>query len=103
MTGGSAYVLDESDRLKDLINLECDKELRRIPLSDSQALKDLIGAHHAKTGSARAAQILAAWEHYLPLFWQVAPCEVGSQSAVGYNAAEKQTEMQPAVMEGFVA
>jgi len=103
MTGGSAFVLDEADKLKELINLECDKELRRISLSDSQALKDLIGAHHAKTGSARAAQILAAWEHYLPLFWQVSPCEIGSQSAVGYTAAETQQEMQPVVMEGFVA
>ena len=102
MTGGIAFVLDEHELFGQLINGDSDKEMRRIPLGDSQALKDLIGAHHAKTNSARAAQILAAWEHYLPLFWQVTPSEAGAQPSTNYAASESQ-ELQPALMEGFVA
>ncbi|HEY9753992.1 MAG TPA: glutamate synthase large subunit [Oculatellaceae cyanobacterium] len=103
MTGGTAFVLDEHDKFNHVINLDCDKELRRVGSNEAYSLKDLIGAHHAKTGSARAAQILAAWEHYLPMFWQIIPCEAGSKSAVGYAPSENQNDLQPALAEGFVA
>ena len=103
MTGGTAYVLDENDNFTESINFDGDKELERIPLSDSAMLKDLIGAHFARTNSARAAQILAAWEHYLPLFWLVSPCEAGSKSAFDFAAVESQAELQQSMVEGFVA
>ena len=78
MTGGIAYVLDEENTFEQLWNNDSDKRLQRVPRGGERALKELIQRHQAKTGSARSAEILARWEYFLPLFWQVVPpAEVG--------------------------
>jgi glutamate synthase (ferredoxin) len=73
MTGGIAYVLDEENTFQQLWNDDSEKRLQRLPKGGERALKELIQRHHAKTGSGRSAEILASWEYFMPLFWQVVP------------------------------
>ncbi|MCS6782783.1 MAG: glutamate synthase large subunit [Gloeomargarita sp. SKYBB_i_bin120] len=73
MTGGLAYILDETGDLPAKVNQEIVK-IQRVtsPLGERQ-LRSLIAAHHERTGSRKAERILVQWERYLPLFWQVVP------------------------------
>ena len=73
MTGGIAYVLDEENTFQQLWNDDSEKRLQRLPRGGEHALKELIQRHHDKTGSRRSADILASWEYFMPLFWQVVP------------------------------
>jgi glutamate synthase domain-containing protein 2/glutamate synthase domain-containing protein 1/glutamate synthase domain-containing protein 3 len=73
MSNGTAYVLDEGGHFERKYNPElvC---LSRVSVHEDLAqLKSLIERHGEKTGSERARYILAAWDHYLPLFWKLAP------------------------------
>ncbi|MBC8122791.1 MAG: glutamate synthase large subunit [Gemmatimonadaceae bacterium] len=74
MTGGIAYVLDESDRFRARINLDNDKQIQRVPAgAGAEHLHTLIQAHYRKTDSQLAHRILVDWEAYLARFWQVVP------------------------------
>ena len=62
---------------------------RKIAASYWEArLKDLVEEHLARTGSARAAEILARWEENLPHFWQVVPREMLSRLPQPLDDAE---------------
>lgn len=73
MTGGLAYVLDEAGTFPTRVNPEIVHVQRVLTTAGEQQLRDLIQAHADRTGSAKAAQILANWATDLPLFWQVVP------------------------------
>lgn len=74
MTGGIAYVLDENENFRPLVNLDNDKVVQRVPRGAGEAqLLGLIQAHYRKTDSDLACRILEDWESYLPRFWQVVP------------------------------
>jgi glutamate synthase (ferredoxin) len=73
MTGGLAYFLDEDGSFPTRVNPEIVKVQRVITPAGEQQLMDLIQAHHDRTGSPKAQQILANWSNYLPQFWQVVP------------------------------
>ncbi|MDB9529049.1 glutamate synthase-related protein [Oscillatoria sp. CS-180] len=73
MTGGLAYFLDEAGSFPTRVNPEIVKVQRVITEAGVQQLKSMIEAHAQRTGSQRAANILADWETYLPKFWQVVP------------------------------
>lgn len=84
MTGGLAYVLDESPNFADKINPEIVSIQRVTSEAGAQQLKALITAHSEKTGSAKAKAILADWDNVLPKFWQVVPpSEADSPEAQG--------------------
>ena len=74
MTGGVAYVLDESGDLDLNCNLD---SLDLFPVEEgSQEESDLLALlerHKAKTGSAKAADLLAAWPQFRPRFTKVQP------------------------------
>ena len=74
MTGGVAYVLDESGDLDLNCNLD---SLDLFPVEEaSQEEADLLALlerHKAKTGSAKAADLLAAWSQFRPRFTKVQP------------------------------
>ncbi len=75
MSGGLAYVYDPDQTFDDCCNLEMvDLELVVEP-EDISELKTMITTHFQLTGSARAEQILADWEHSLPFFVKVFPME----------------------------
>ncbi|NOS88277.1 MAG: glutamate synthase large subunit [Methylococcaceae bacterium] len=117
MSGGIAYVLDEARSFKQLCNLSMvelepvladddalestahqggDMEthgrvniMTDMTRDDALRLKRLIENHKHYTGSARAAEILANWQHYLPLFVKVMP--------IDYRAALKQIQAEQAL------
>jgi glutamate synthase (NADPH/NADH) large chain len=103
MSGGIAYVLDEDDTFRSRCNLAMvdlepmpDEEeiseriyhhihdleshgrvevLEDMTRYDAERLHLLITRHAQLTGSARAAEILAGWKKYCPMFRKVMPLE----------------------------
>ncbi|MEB3295323.1 MAG: glutamate synthase subunit alpha, partial [Synechococcales bacterium] len=73
MTGGLGYFLDEDGRFQARVNPEIVTVQRVMSPAGEQQLKDLITTHGDRTGSPKAAEILANWSEYLPKFWQVVP------------------------------
>ncbi|MEM9007204.1 MAG: glutamate synthase large subunit [Cyanobacteria bacterium P01_F01_bin.86] len=73
MTGGLAYFLDEEGNFPTHVNPEIVKVQRVITPAGDQQLKAMIEQHAQRTGSQKATHILANWDTYLPLFWQVVP------------------------------
>jgi glutamate synthase (NADPH) large chain len=75
MTGGLAYVLDETGEFD---SVRCNKTsiaLEPLEVEDAEALQELIRRHKALTGSLRAQQILDNWDSLLPKFVKVFPHE----------------------------
>lgn len=73
MTGGLAYFLDQDGSFPTRVNPEIVKVQRVISPAGQRQLKDLIEAHAERTGSPKAAALLADWEASLAQFWQVVP------------------------------
>jgi len=74
MTGGVAYVLDESGDLDLNCNLD---SLDLFPVEEGSPeeadLLALLERHKSKTGSAKAADLLADWSQFRPRFTKVQP------------------------------
>jgi glutamate synthase (NADPH/NADH) large chain len=122
MSGGIAYVLDEDGTFKSRCNMamvelepvqdEEDVNEREYNLQndlethgrvdimddltsgDAERLHKLISTHARYTGSKRAADILADWKKYRPLFRKVMPVEY--RRALADLAKEKAAAMQAA-------
>ncbi|MGD1948807.1 MAG: glutamate synthase large subunit [Leptolyngbyaceae cyanobacterium] len=73
MTGGLGYFLDEQGDFPTRVNPEIVNVLRVITAAGAAQLKEMIASHAERTGSTKAARILADWDSYLPKFWQVVP------------------------------
>jgi glutamate synthase domain-containing protein 3 len=73
MSNGVAFVLDEAGDFRTRVNQELVGLEQVTAAEDVELLEALIQRHGELTGSARAAQILRDWRHYLPQFWKVAP------------------------------
>lgn len=94
MTGGLAYILDEAGNFPAKVNPEIVKLQRVTSAIGAAQLKQLIIAHHERTGSAKAATILERWEQYLPLFWQVVPpSEANTPEVVGEAAPQTDSKV----------
>jgi len=122
MSGGIAYVLDEDGSFKSRCNMAM-IELEPVPdeeavnereyglyndlethgrvdvladlgAKDAERLRKLIADHARYTGSTRAADILANWARYRPLFKKVMPVEY--RRALAELAKEKAAAMQAA-------
>ena len=122
MSGGIAYVLDEDGTFASRCNLAM-VELEPIPdeeavaereygqhndliahglvdvmadltSGDADRLQRLISNHARYTGSKRAAEILADWKRYCPMFRKVMPLEY--RRALAEMAKEKAATMQAA-------
>jgi glutamate synthase domain-containing protein 3 len=75
MTGGIAYVLDETG---DFCSVYCNRtsvDLDPLDAEDTAILQDLIHRHLALTGSPRAHHILDNWDALAPKFVKVFPHE----------------------------
>src|SRR5262245_20009229 len=122
MSGGIAYVLDEDGSFErrcnlsmiDLEPVEAEEQVMRqlsnqggdleshglvdimgdMTKQDAERLKLLIANHARYTGSKRAAEILANWNTYRPLFRKVMPVEY--RRALAEMAKEKAATMQAA-------
>ena len=81
MTNGVAFVLDEEGRFHHRYNPELVTIERVADAGDIAVLRELVALHWERTGSPRAAEILARWEEFLPLFWKVRPRGVEKSTA----------------------
>jgi glutamate synthase (ferredoxin) len=72
MTGGEAFVLDEDGLCARCVNTQL---VKATPLLDHDRarLQSLVGAFAERTGSARAAGLLADWERAVERFVRLAP------------------------------
>jgi glutamate synthase (NADPH/NADH) large chain len=75
MTGGVAYVLDETGEFRSVCCNPAEVDLDPIDPEDMPALQDLIRRHREYTGSPRAQRILDHWDALLPKFIKVFPRE----------------------------
>ena len=89
MTGGVAYVREWAQHNPDSV------VVRTVPAADAPALKALVEEHHQRTGSARAAALLADWKAALRGFRQVVP--VGPAVAVTAPLARAEAAAEPAL------
>ena len=121
MSGGIAYVIDEDGTFKSRCNMamvelepvpeeEADRRegirpndleshgrvdvMADLTSKDAERLHMLISNHARYTGSKRAAEILADWKRYRPLFKKVMPVEY--RRALAEMAKEKAATMQAA-------
>ena len=69
MSGGIAYLLDPDPAR---VNTEM-VDLEPLDAADAALLQDLLTRHHAETGSAVAARLLADWDAAVPRFGKVMP------------------------------
>jgi glutamate synthase domain-containing protein 2/glutamate synthase domain-containing protein 1/glutamate synthase domain-containing protein 3 len=75
MSGGLAYVLDETGMFDQNCNLDMiDLELVSSAAEEAE-LRSMLEKHNEYTGSRRAADVLAHWDAYLPKFVKVFPTE----------------------------
>jgi glutamate synthase domain-containing protein 3 len=76
MTGGVAYVTSWNQLNADSV------VAREVPAEDAHELRALVEEHHRRTGSARAAAMLADWTHALAGFRQLVPVAATQAPAV---------------------
>src|SRR5947209_8671246 len=67
MTGGTAYLVEWRQLNADSVIA------REVPAEDSEELKGLVEEHLARTGSRKAAAMLASWNESVRLFRQIVP------------------------------
>ena len=73
MSGGVAYVLDEDHSLYRKLNKQMVSMGELTEPEDMEELRNLLKAHVSATKSAWGEEILAQWNHYVPLFKKVVP------------------------------
>jgi glutamate synthase domain-containing protein 3 len=72
MSGGLAYVLNESGRFESRCNHDM-VDLEKLDAGDVAILRELIEKHVRYTGSPKGRRVLEAWELTLPRFVKVFP------------------------------
>jgi glutamate synthase (NADPH) large chain len=75
MTGGIAYVLDETGEFRSVRCNQAEVDLEPLETEDVLIVRDLILRHQTLTGSPRARWILDKWDEVLPQFIKVFPRE----------------------------
>jgi glutamate synthase (ferredoxin) len=74
MSGGVAYVLDEHGDFPNHCNTQM-VTLEKLNDRDIATLREMVTSHGERTGSARAASLLADWERLLDKFVKVMPID----------------------------
>ncbi len=75
MTGGFAYVFDETGEFRSARCNRSGVDLEPLEAEDVQVIRDLMLRHHSLTGSSRARWILDNWDAAQPQFVKVFPRE----------------------------
>jgi len=76
MTGGMAFVYDAEDRFEAMVNPESIVWTRLASKHWESVLKGFVEEHLRRTGSPRAAELLANWSAARARFWQICPKEM---------------------------
>jgi glutamate synthase (ferredoxin) len=100
MSGGIAYVLDESGDFETRCNQEMVSLDRLTDPADMEEAQELIGKHARHTGSTVAARILEFWEHYQGKFVKVTPHDYQRALLAMRRAEEQGLDWEEAVMQG---
>jgi glutamate synthase domain-containing protein 3 len=91
MTGGVAFVTEWRQLNADSI------VAREVPAEDAAELRALVEEHLSRTGSARAAAMLADWDSAMAKFRQLVPVAAVQAQAAPEPAAMERTEVPKAV------
>jgi glutamate synthase (NADPH/NADH) large chain len=83
MTGGTAYLAEWGQLNPDSV------VAREIPAEDEAELRALVEEHQRRTGSARAAALLAEWPGAVSRFRQIVPVAVARPPEPEPNSAEE--------------
>ena len=89
MTGGIAYVLDETGEFRSVRCNRAGVDLDPLDAEDISMIHNLIQRHRALTGSPRAQRILDHWDALLPLFVKVFPREYKQALSISGDASRK--------------
>ena len=103
MSGGVAYVLDESHSLYMRLNKEQVSIGALTEAHDIDELRGLIKEHAAATGSAKAKKILADFDRYIPCFKKVMPRDYDKMLRAIAQMEEKGLPRARAELEAFYA
>ena len=101
MSGGIAYVYDESE----LFGMRCNLDMVDLETvwmeEDKVRLRALVEAHERHTQSPRARQLLDDWSAHLPLFIKVMPIDYRSALERMRLAEHRDTETVSATEEVY--
>jgi glutamate synthase (ferredoxin) len=100
MSGGIAYVLDESGDFY----LRCNKDmvyLERLEEEEIKEVEEMIRKHAEYTKSGRATKILAAWEEMVPRFVKVMPKDYKRMVQAMKRVKEAGLSGEEAIMAAF--
>ncbi len=101
MSGGIAYVLDETNEFPTRINTQMVDVERVEDPKEAAELRGLIEKHVKYTGSEHATNILAAWETKLPKFVRVIPKDYKRALACLKRAHDQGLSGDEAIMAAF--
>jgi len=101
MSGGIAYVLDEEHDLYTRLNKALVSLETVIEEDDIAELKAIITEHAEATGSEKAKQILADFEHYLPCFKKVIPHDYAKIQKTVTTLEKQGVSSEQAMIEAF--
>jgi glutamate synthase (ferredoxin) len=100
MSGGIAYVLDESGDF----HSRCNKDmvyLESIDEEEIEEVEEMIRKHAEYTRSGRARKILAAWEEMVPRFVKVMPKDYKRMLQAMKRVKEAGLSGEEAIMAAF--
>ncbi|TME67096.1 MAG: glutamate synthase subunit alpha, partial [Chloroflexi bacterium] len=86
MTGGVAYLVDWDQLNADSV------VAREVPAEDAAELRALVEEHARRTGSRRAAEMLAGWDQALKRFRQVVPAASMTSAVEAVSTPESADE-----------
>ncbi|MFM7752380.1 MAG: glutamate synthase subunit alpha, partial [Opitutaceae bacterium] len=101
MSGGVAYVLDESGDFARRVNGQMVGVEKLEEAGEIAALRALVQRHLDHTGSERARSILAAWDSFVPRFVKVMPKDYKRMLACLDRAKAQGLTGDEAVMAAF--
>ncbi len=103
MSGGIAYVLDESNDLYKRLNKEMVSSGEITSKYDVDELKGMIKEHVACTGSVKGKEILEHFDEYLPKFKKIIPHDYDRVMKTILQMEEKGLSKKQAQIEAFYA
>jgi glutamate synthase (ferredoxin) len=101
MSGGIAYVLDENGSFARNVNTQMAGTENLEDAEEIAAVRAMVERHLKYTGSARAQQVLGAWDQYLPSFVKVIPKDFKRMLACIRRAQEQGLTGDDAIMVAF--
>jgi glutamate synthase domain-containing protein 3 len=92
MSGGFAYVLDESGAFRSRVNPTMLDQLEELGDADADEVRGLVQEHLDRTGSTVAARVLDGWDEARGKFVKVFPADYKRVLAEQAAAAVQTTE-----------